>query len=550
MQPSSQQTFAQRLAHHARSRPGAALVIDRDHAISAGRLQQEAAALAAGLAGVGVGAGDRVAIWLPNCAAWITSFLACAHLGALVLAVNTRFRSVELADIIDRGRADWLVLWPDFKGIDFEGIFNDVAGERMGRLRGIVAVREGSTAPAAAPAADAWRGLPVHDYRRLLATSASPPAAAPDGPVLCFTTSGTTSLPKFVVHDQATLLRHGDAVAQACGYDGDSRVLAAAPFCGAFGFATLVGAFAYGAPIVCEPVFGAQASAAAVRRHRVTHTFANNEALVGIMRAAAPGDLASARLFGFASFAPGMDELHTLARDAGVALAGLYGSSELQALAAIQPRATPAAGSPAQCLPGGMLVHPAARVRARDPESGELLATGQSGELEIRSPSLMQGYLDDPQATAKACDEDGYFRTGDLGYALNDRQFVFQARMGDSLRLSGFLVNPAEIERVVEALPGVRACQVVGAVHDGKTVPYAFVLLHASARPDAQGWRAACRKAMAGFKVPVAFTVLDEFPSVQSANSVKIQRYKLREMAERLLAEPHASVDPKPLPLS
>ncbi|CUR68215.1 3-hydroxybenzoate--CoA/4-hydroxybenzoate--CoA ligase [Achromobacter xylosoxidans] len=113
--------------------------------------------------------------------------------------------------------------------------------------------------------------------------------------------------------------------------------------------------------------------------------------------------------------------------------------------------------------------------------------------------------------------------------------------MGDSLRLSGFLVNPVEIEQMVETLPGVRACQVVGATRDGKTVPYAFVLLRDGASADATGWTAACKQAMAGFKVPAGFTVLDAFPSVESANSVKIQKHRLREMADALLAAPATS---------
>src|SRR3546814_20337287 len=94
----------------------------------------------------------------------------------------------------------------------------------------------------------------------------------------------------------------------------------------------------------------------------------------------------------------------------------------------------------------------------------------------------MRGYLDNPEATRAALTADGYFKTGDLGYTLGPRQFVFQARLGDSLRLAGFLVNPAEIEHLVESLPGVRACQVVGAERQGKTVPYAFEMGSASGR--------------------------------------------------------------------
>lgn len=525
-------TFSGHLDALAARQPDATLLIDQDQRISAAQLRSQSRALAAGLARIGVRPGHRVAVWLPNCAAWVESFLACAHLGALVLAVNTRFRALEVADILGRGQADWLLFWPGFKGIDFQGILDGVAPEHLTRLQGVVALTEADE-----PSATSIQGKPAYRYADLLAEASPAPAAHANAGVLCFTTSGTTSKPKFVLHDQQTLLRHGAAVAQAYGYDDSSCVLASAPFCGAFGFATVVGGLAQGVPVVCAPVFNAAQSADAIARYAVTHTYANNEALVGMMQAAPAGAFASARLFGFASFTPALDNMLDLAREAGVPLTGLYGSSELIALVAGQPR-DPAEGDvSAQHLPGGTLVYPEARVRARDPATGQVLPHGQSGEIEILSPSLMLGYLDNPDATRGATTEDGYFKTGDLGYTLTPRQFVFQTRMGDSLRLSGFLVNPVEIEQLIETLPGVRACQVVGATRHGKTVPYAFVLLQPGATADATGWTAACKAAMAGFKVPAGFTALDAFPSVESANSVKIQKHRLREMAEAMLSD-------------
>ena len=525
-------TFSAHLDALAARQPGAPALIDQDQPIGCAELRARSRALAAGLAGIGVKPGHRVAVWLPNCAAWVESFLACAHLGALVLAVNTRFRALEVADILGRGKADWLVYWPGFKGIDFQGILDGVAPADLAGLRGAVAL---AGADGAAP--ESVHGKPVHRYDALLACADPAPAAQANAGVLCFTTSGTTSKPKFVLHDQQTLLRHGMAVAQAFDYDDKACVLASAPFCGAFGFATLVGGLARGVPVVCAPVFNAAESAQAVARHAVTHTYANNEALVGMMQAAAPEAFSSVQLFGFASFTPALDNMLDLARAAHVPLTGLYGSSELIALVAGQPR-DPADGDvSARHLPGGTLIYPDARVRARDPETGQVLPHGQSGEIEILSPSLMQGYLDNPEATRAALSDDGYFRTGDLGYTLTPRQFVFQTRMGDSLRLSGFLVNPVEIEQVVETLPGVRACQVVGATRQGKIVPYAFVLLHPGAQADPAGWTAACKAAMAGFKAPAGFTVLDVFPSVESANSVKIQKHRLREMADAMLLD-------------
>ncbi|WP_420042574.1 AMP-binding protein [Bordetella genomosp. 9] len=518
-------TFAARMDAWAARTPEAIALIDDDVPVTISALRDCTLRLAGALAAAGMKPDDRVAIWLPNGIEWIAGFLACARIGALTIAVNTRFRSRELADILGRARAEWLLYWPGFRNIDFDGILADVPEDMLRRLRGIFLAGPQPCAP------PALAGVPAHALRAMMRDGAPADVVAEDGPAICFTTSGTTSLPKFVVHDQRTLLRHGDAVAAAYGHDRTARVLAAAPFCGVFGFAALAGTLAPGVPMVCQPVFEARDAAAAVSKHRVTHAYMNNEALARMLDAAPENDYSSVRLFGLAHFSPGLPSLPQRAARHGIAVTGLYGSSELIALVAAQPLDDAAH----RHLPGGRLIYPEARVRARDPASGRILEPGESGEIEISSPSLMLGYLDDAADTARAMTGDGYFRTGDLGYTVDARQFVFQARMGDALRLSGYLVNPAEIESFVAALPGVRACQVVGAEADGKTVAFAFVLLEPGAQPDADGWRAACRRAMAAYKVPAGFHALPAFPTVESANSVKIQKSRLRELAAELL---------------
>ena len=253
--------------------------------------------------------------------------------------------------------------------------------------------------------------------------------------------------------------------------------------------------------------------------------------------AESPADFSSCKLFGFANFSPAVTSLIEQAERNNLELTGLYGSSELQALVAAQPTHEHDGDVSVRYLAGGKLIHPAARVRTTDPSTGDVLPLGESGEIEISSPSLMVGYLDNHEATAKAITADGFFKTGDLGYAVSAQQFVFQARMGDSMRLSGFLVNPAEIEQAVESLPGVKACQVVGGTLGTKTLPVAFVILRDGAQADPVGWTAACKRDMAGFKVPVHFEIVTSFPSVESANAVKIQKNKLRDMADEILAK-------------
>jgi fatty-acyl-CoA synthase len=293
-----------------------------------------------------------------------------------------------------------------------------------------------------------------------------------------------------------------------------------------------------GCTTVSEPVSDTHSTLAQIRKHRVTHTYANNESILKLFEAAAsPADFESCKLFGFASFSPAINSLLEQAERNHVELTGLYGSSELQALVAAQPTDASLGDTSVRYLSGGRLIHPEARVRTSDPETGRTLKQGESGEIEIYSPSRMVGYLDQPEATKKALTPDGYFKTGDLGYAISDRQFVFQTRMGDSMRLSGFLVNPAEIEQAIEKLPGIKACQVVGGTLGTKILPVAFVILQDGAQHDPTGWTQACKRIIAGYKVPVHFEVVTVFPSVESANAVKIQKNKLRDMADALLAK-------------
>jgi fatty-acyl-CoA synthase len=527
--------FAQRMADLACTHTDHPALIDRHVTTTFSQLDQQSRQLAGNLAKLGITAGDRVAIWLPNCLEWVETFLACAHLGATVLAVNTRFRSKEIADIIGRGKADWLVMWPDFKGIAFAEILADVDLGVMQRLRGIIALGDPESDATHAIAA---RGHVTHSFDTLRTTPCEAPEPHGNAGVLCFTTSGTTSLPKFVLHDHLSLLAHGDAMKTAYGYDETSRIFASAPFCGAFGFCTLLGGLVTGSTVVCEPVTDTNSTLEQIRRHQVSHTYANNESILKLLEAAdSPKDFESCKLFGFANFSPAITTLLEQAARNNLPLTGLYGSSELQALVAAQPTNSTEGDISVRYMAGGRLIHPTARVRVSDPDTGKILPHGESGEIEIQSPSRMFGYLDNPDATAKAISADGYFKTGDLGYTVSDRQFVFQARMGDSMRLSGFLVNPIEIEQAVETLPGVKACQVVGATLGTKTLPVAFVILHEGALADPAGWTAECKRRMAAFKVPVRFEVLTAFPSIESANAIKIQKHRMREMADQLLME-------------
>ncbi len=211
-------------------------------------------------------------------------------------------------------------------------------------------------------------------------------------------------------------------------------------------------------------------------------------------------------------------------------MTGLYGSSEGFALmSGWEPTAAVADRSRS----GGRLISETMEVRCCDPETGRELGHDEPGELQFRGPNLIEGYLGNPEATAAAFTGDGWYRSGDLGHTIDERTFVFLARLGDSLRLRGFLCDPAEIERHLEAHPGVTTAQVVGVERDGD-VAVAFVTA-GSTNPTEDELIAHCRAGLANFKCPARVIVVDAFPVTEGPNGTKIRKTDLRDRASALL---------------
>jgi fatty-acyl-CoA synthase len=511
----------------ARAELASPALIERDRPVAYAALDEEAKRVAAGFARLGIGRGDRVALWLPNVPAWLACFFACARLGAVAISVNTRFRSHEVADIVGRSGARLLVFWPAFKGIDFAGILAACDSAALHHLEHVVAYGEDG---AAQPGA--MLGKPCTPYTELAASAPlERDYSHPGDGCIIFTTSGTTRSPKFVLHGQQTLIRHGADVVEGFGIGADSVVLLAPPLCGVFGFCSFMAALSAGRPLVMSPAWDAADAARWIDAYRVTHINATDEAVEQLLAHSADElPFRSLSFIGYAAFNPALGDIVARAARRGVRLVGLYGTSEVQALFSRQDEHAPAEE---RCLAGGRPVNPLARVRARDPESGHVLPHGESGELEFDAPSRMQGYFADPEATRDAFTGDGYYRSGDLGYTTGDGRFVYLTRINDSLRLGGFLVSPLEIEGVVQEHESVAACQVVGVPRSGGLKPVAFVILAPGAALDESAILAHVAGKLARYKVPVRVFATGEFPVTPGANATKIQKHMLREDAER-----------------
>ncbi len=505
------------------ARPHGTALVYGDQQETFVQLRNRALALARGLQGLGIGRGDCVAIWLPNVPLWVALLFACARLGAPVMALNTRFKSAELGDILGRSGARMLVYWPAFRGIAFTAILEGVERACLGDLRHIVGYAEGEALPATVC------GLPVTPGRVLMRSGEGPPqqGAPADGCVM-FTTSGTTSRPKLVLHTQQSIAAHARTTARVLGYDQPEAVIqVVTPLCGVSGFGMPLAATAAGAPCVLAPAFDARDSLDGIRAQRVTHVHANHEIIRRWLDAWREGDdVSSLRAVNCGSGIAGISE-RAAAR--GIVVQSIYGSSELQARFSRQR----ADRAPERLLEaGGFPLSPHAIVRAADIDSGRVLAHGKQGELQVRAPSQMQSYFGDAQATALGLTEDGFVRTGDCGHTRSDGSFVFEARIGDVLKLSGFMVSPAEIEATLLQFCGVEQCQVVGVHSDRGQRAVAFV--RCAADFDEARAKAFCASRLARYKVPARIVRLDAFPLTAGANAPKIQKNRLRDMAQTL----------------
>lgn len=483
---------------------------------------------AAWLAARAIGRGDVVAVWLVNRVEWIALLFAAAHLGAIVAAVNTRYRSAEVAHLLRLSGAKLLVTEAAFRSIDFAAILADVPQADVPAL-GTVAVVGADAIPTA------WPCVRFDAFDK-----AYPEAPQPHGdvdlPVLLYTTSGTTKGPKLVAHSQATLGTHAIAVARALSLEPQRHsLLAMLPFCGTFGMTGLLAFLAAGVTIQVLDAFEAAPAFKILSEQKITHSFGSDEMFRRVLALSdAPCPFPHAQVFGFAAFQPGWREFAIEAEARGLPMFGLYGSSEVQALFSIGRRDVAFAD---RIEAGGWPMSPLAIVRVRDAETGAIAAAGVSGEIEISAPSRFLGYFHNPQATSDAITADGFFRTGDIGRLRDDGSFVYETRAGDAMRLGGFLVAPGEIEDELKSCAGVADAQVVAIDLRGQARCVAFVI--SGPRPPQQdAMIARLRERLAGYKIPARIYLVDSFPVTDSANGVKIQRAKLRAMAmERLAAE-------------
>jgi acyl-CoA synthetase (AMP-forming)/AMP-acid ligase II len=494
-------------------------VLFKGQTLTRSQLRLQGAQAAAVLNALGLRRGDALALWIPNGPAWLQLLLAAARLGLLVVPISTRYRAPEVLHLLKVSRARAIVTPAVFLDQDYAAVAASLRDEAPDLQHHLVL--------------EQVEGFLAHPLAR---SAVVPPQWGQAQDLLvCFSTSGTTGAPKLAAHDHRSTPRHAAQVARALELHANDVLLCTLPLFGVFGFMAALAPLSVGAPVVLHQVFEARSAAEAIQTHRVTHFIGSDGMLDDLLRQEGL-DLTSLRRGALADFSGLIAPVIERADALGARFSGTYGMSEVFSLLALAEWEAPVS---IRAQAGGRVIDPVIEVRVADPETHQPLAAGQTGEIQMRGPNVLATYLNNPEATARAFTPDGWFRSGDLGLC-QPWGFTYLARMGDSLRLRGYLVNPSEIESVLMRDPGVGGAQVVGVQRPGQgDVAIGFVIPAPGADPDRKPTEAAllalCRERMASYKVPSRILTLEHFPVINGPNGVKIQKRILRDWAAHLL---------------
>lgn len=493
-----------------------------DTAVTYAELQARADLAAARLAALGIGAGSRVVLWLPNGADFAELFFACARVGAVAVMAGTRLRAIDIRHILDDSGAAALVFAPSFMSTDY-----DTMVEKAVRGRGdtVAPVLLLSTQPSVAPGARALADLPVPTVPPIFRDS--------DAPAVVAYTSGTMGRPKGCMHSHAALVRNGAVAASLVGLSSDDRIVCPVPFAHVFGFhmgvlqtvlarATLVNAEPYDPRRLLDLT---EASGGTVLYAVPTMA---RETLVA--QRDQPRDLRTLRLALIAG-APVSSGLRRAIRSRdGLAceVSVVYGATESPTLTQLIPGDTSA-----QALDSVGRPTDGVELCIFAEGTSEVQPTGQVGDIAVRGYNCMLGYLGDPKATA-AKHVDGWLVTGDIGWLDSEGYLHLVGRAGEMFLVGGFNAYPREIEAQLEMLEGVVEAVVIG-VPDERLgwVPMAWVTVSQPSLGEHEvlAWAAA---ELASYKRPRYAKVVESLPRTSTG---KLSRVKVQQLARRALPQ-------------
>ena len=480
--------------------------------------------LARGLLAAGIGKGDRVGIWAPNCAEWTIVQYATAKIGVVLVNVNPAYRTHELSYAVNQSGLRLLISASTFKASDYRAMVEEIA-DQTPTLERVVYLDTDDWAQLV----EAGRVLPDGAVADRLAQT------APDDPINIQYTSGTTGYPKGATLSHRNILNNGYFTTELIDLGPDDRLCIPVPFYHCFGMVMAnLGCTSHGTTMVIPaPGFDPEITLRTIAAERCTGVYGVPTMFIAMQHhpTFAEHDLSSLRTGIMAgSICPVevmkrcVDDMHM----AEVAIA--YGMTETSPVSC-QTRADDDLERRTATIGR---VHPHVEIKIVDPVSGATVERGQTGEFCTRGYSVMLGYWDDPDKTAEAIDADGWMHTGDLAEMREDGYCNIVGRIKDMVIRGGENIYPREIEEFLYQHPDLEDVQVIG-VPDEKYGEElcAWVKMRAGAEPlDAEAVRAFATGRLSHYKIPRYVLVVDEFPMTVTG---KIRKVQMREETAKRL---------------
>ncbi|ACY14216.1 long-chain-fatty-acid--CoA ligase [Haliangium ochraceum] len=500
-------TLAELIRTHGANQPEVTAFHFGDQAISYGELDARSNRVANALREAGVGAGDRVAILDKNGVEYFELLFATAKLGAVTVAINWRLAPREIAYIVDDSQARVMVF-----GAEYADTMTAIS-DSMSRVAKWVVIGDDDRFSDFG----AWRD----------ASSDSDPQVVTSGADIAFQvySSGTTGMPKGVLLANENLFSLLPTSSQIWGIDASSINMVAMPLfhIGGCGWA-LVGLFHGCTSVLVREVDPAQLIEL-IGKYRVTHAFVVPALLQFMQRMpnAASGNYESLRLMIYGASPISEQVLAGAVRLMGCGFAQAYGLTETTgAIVTLPPEDHDLNGPNRHRLRAAGKPHDNVELRIVDPDTGEDLPLGTPGEIWTRSGQNLVGYWQEGRQEPPPVNEDGWLRTGDIGYFDADGYIYIHDRLKDMIITGGENVYPAEVENALMNHPAVADVAVIGIPSEkwGES-PFAIVVPTSESAADEAEILGFARDNLAHFKVPVGIDFRAEIPRNASGKVLK-----------------------------
>lgn len=498
-------------------------------------LLERSDAFAAGLLALGLNPGDRIGIWAPNCAEWTLTQFAAARAGLILVTINPAYRLSEVEYTINKVGLSALVAATSFKTSDYPGMIEELApeavtstpgqlrAERLPTLRSLILIGP-EARPGWLPFDDAATLATDTDRQRLAAIG---PALDPNDAINIQFTSGTTGLPKGATLSHRNILNNGYFVGRTQGLGEGDRICIPVPLYHCFGMVMgNLASITHGAAMIYPSEgFDPEAVLRAVEAERCTALYGVPTMFIAVL--AHPRfddfDVSSLRtgcMAGAICPEPLMRQVVERLNMRDVTIA--YGMTETSPVSF-----QTAPDDPFERRVGSIgRVQPHLECKVVD-GGGNIVPSGEAGELCTRGYSVMIGYWDEAERTADSIDADGWMHSGDLATIDAEGYGNIVGRLKDMVIRGGENIYPREIEDYLYCHPFVEDVAVVGIPDErmGEEL-CAWVRLKPDANVDAEAIREFCRGQIAHYKVPRYVRIVGEFPTTVTG---KVQKYLIRE---------------------